>query len=111
MKHNIIQMTATASLAVPHSINPIFQYIFDCLGFNLINGNFDFMFQVLDRLWIVSVTLILNGSPQKIVQRGQITAPRRPIDIRISADYSIFENSEQKIDCYVGCVASGPPSS
>ena len=40
----------------------------------------------------VSVTLILNGSPQKIVQRGQITAPRRSIDITISADYSIFEN-------------------
>ena len=30
------------------------------------------------------------------------------IDIRISADYSIFENGVQKIDCYVGCVASGP---
>ena len=34
MKHNINQMTATAGLAVPHSINPIFQYISDCLGFN-----------------------------------------------------------------------------
>ena len=108
MKHNIIQMTATAGLTVPHSINPIFQYIFDCLGFNPMNGNFDFVFQGLNRLWMVSVTLILNGSPQKIVQRGQITAPRRPIDIRISADYSIFENGAQKIDCYVGCVASGP---
>ena len=54
------------------------------------------------------VTLILNGSPRKIVQRGQITAPRRPIDIRISADYSIFENGAQKIDCYVDCVACGP---
>ena len=31
-EHNIIQMTATAGLTVPHSINPIFQYIFDCLG-------------------------------------------------------------------------------
>ena len=41
---------------------------------------------------MVSITLILNGSPQIIVQRGQITAPRRPIDIRISVDYSIFEN-------------------
>ena len=50
----------------------------------------------------------LNGSPQKIVQRDQITAPRRPIDIRISADYSIFENGTQKIDCYIGCVARGP---
>ena len=40
MKHNIIQMSATA-------------------------GNFDFVFQVRNRLWMVSVTLILNGSPQK----------------------------------------------
>ena len=108
MKHNIIQMTATADLTVPHSINPIFQYIFDCLGFNTMNGHFDFVFQGLNRLWMVSVTLILNGSRQKIVQRGQITAPRRPIDIRILADYPIFENGAQKIDCYVGCVASGP---
>ena len=92
MKHNMIQITATAGLTVPHSINPIFQYIFDCLGFNPMNGHFDFMFQGLNRLWIVRVTLILNGSSPKIVQRGQITAPRRPIDIRISANYSIFEN-------------------
>ena len=56
---------------------------------------------------MVSVTLILNGSPQKIVQRGQITALRRPIDIRISVDYSISENGPQKIDCYVGYVANG----
>ena len=68
----------------------------------------NFVFQALNRLWMVNVTLILNGSPQKIVQRCQITAPRQPIDIRISADYSIFENGARKIDCYVGCVASGP---
>ena len=101
-------MTATAGLTVPHSINHIFQYIFDCLGFNPMNGNFDFVFRGLNRLWMVSVTLILNGSTQKIVQWGQITAPRRPIDIRISANYSIFENGAQKIDCYVRCVSSGP---
>ena len=108
MKQNIIQTSATAGLTVPHSINPIFQYIFDCLSINPMNGNFDFAFQGLNRLWMISVTLILNGSPQKIVQRSQITAPRRPIDIGISADYSIFENGVRKIDCYVGCVASGP---
>ena len=100
MKHNIIQMTATAG-------NPIFQYIFDCLGFNPMNSNFDFVFRGLNRLWMVSVTLILNGSPQKIVQRGQITVPRWPIDVRFSADHSIFENGAQKINCYVGCMASG----
>ena len=59
MKH-IIQMTATAGLTVPHSINPIFQYIFDFLGFNPMNGNFDFVFQGLNRLWMISVTLILE---------------------------------------------------
>ena len=32
MKHNIIQITATAVLTVPYSINPIYQYIFDCSG-------------------------------------------------------------------------------
>ena len=90
MRH-IIQMTTTAGLTVPHSMNPIFQYIFDCLSFNLVCGNFDFVFQGLNRLWMFGVILIFNGYPQKIVQRGQITAPRRPIDIRVSADYSIFE--------------------
>ena len=101
-------MTATAGFTVPHSISPIFHYIFDFLGLNPINGNFDFVFQGLNRLWMVSATLILNDSPQKIVQRGQVTAPRRPIDIRSSADFSIFENGAQIIDCYVGCVESGP---
>ena len=72
------------------------------------NGNLDFVFQGLKHLWMVSVTLMLNGSPQKIVQQDQIIAPMRPIDIRISADYSIFENGAQTIDCYVGCVESGP---
>ena len=108
MKHNIIQMTATAGLTVPHSINSIFQYIFYCLGFNPMNGNFDFVFQGLHRLRMVNVTFILDGPLQNVVQLAQITAPRRPIDIRISADYSIFKNGAQKISCYVGCVASGP---
>ena len=101
-------MTATAGLTVPHSINPIFQYDIDCLCFNPMNGNFDFVFQGLHRLWMVNATFILDGPPQNIVQLCQITAPSRSIDIRISADYSIFENGAQKIDCYVGCVASGP---
>ena len=55
-------MTATAGLAVPNSINQILQYIFDCSGFIPMNGNFDFVFQGLNRLWMVSLTLTLNGS-------------------------------------------------
>src|ERR1044071_5460354 len=40
-----------------------------------------------------------------IVQRCQIAATRRRNDIRISTDNAIFEDSAQKIDCNVGCVA------
>ena len=72
------------------------------------NCNFNFVLQGYNRLWIVSVTLIFKGSPQKIVKRGQITASQRPIDIRISTGCFIFENSAPKIDCYASCVASGP---
>ena len=32
IKHNIIQVTDTAGLTIPHSVNPIFQYIFNFLG-------------------------------------------------------------------------------
>ena len=70
MEHNIIQMTAMAGSTVAHSVDLIFQYIFDCLGLYFVNGNFDFMFQVVNRLWMVSVTLVLNGSPQEIIQRS-----------------------------------------
>ena len=49
----------------PHSINPIFQYIFNCFGFRPINDNFDFVFQGLNRLRMVIVALTLNGSPTK----------------------------------------------
>ena len=47
IKHYIIQMMATADITVPHSINANLQFIFDCLGFNPMNGNFDFVFQGL----------------------------------------------------------------
>ena len=70
MKHNIIQMTFTDGLTVPHSINPIFQYIFNCFGFRPMNDNFDFVFQGLNRLRMVIVALTLNGSPTKNSPRG-----------------------------------------
>ncbi len=43
-ENNIVQMTATTGFTVGHSINPIFKHIFDCLGSNFMNGNFDFVF-------------------------------------------------------------------
>ena len=69
------------------------------------NGNFDFVFQGLNRLWVVSVILIFNGSPQKIVQRGQITAPRRPIDIRISADYTGLQKNVEFVLEKIGLIS------
>ena len=60
MKHNIIQMTATTGLTVPHSVNPISQYIFDCLGFNPMNGNFDFVFQGLNHSFTFQLKISLN---------------------------------------------------
>ena len=100
MKHNIIQMTATAGVTVSHSINPIFPYIFDCLGFNPMNGNFDFVLWGLNRLWMVSVTLILNGSPQK----------RSPTGSNHSSQAANWHQnfSLLSIDCCVGCVENGP---
>ena len=106
-KYGFIRKIEPFHLSMKH-IKPIFQYIFDSLGFNPMNVNLDFVFQGLNRLWMVSVTLILNGYPQKIVQRAQMTTPSRRIDIRISSDYSIFENGAQKIICYFSYVASGP---
>ena len=54
-------MIVTAGLIVPHSINPIFQFIFDCSGFNPMNGNFDFVLQGPNLLWMVSV-ILENGA-------------------------------------------------
>lgn len=72
MEHDFIQIASTAELTIPDSINSIFQYIFECFCFKFTNSNFDFLFQVLNRLWVVSVTFILDSFLQKIVQRRQI---------------------------------------
>ena len=48
--------------------------------------------------------LLGNASPHA----QDVLLSRGSIDIRISADNSMFENGAQKIDCYFGCVASGP---
>lgn len=45
-------------------------------------------------------------APHNNKLRDPTTAPRRPIDISISADYIISQNSVQKIDGHIGYVAS-----
>ena len=50
MKYKIIEVTATAGLTVPHSINPIFQIICDCL----------------DKRSIRKISKIVAFGPQKI---------------------------------------------
>lgn len=65
------------------------------------DDNFNFVFQCINFLFI------LKDSLQKKIQQGQITALRPPIDSNISADYSSFKTSAQKIEGYCGCVASG----
>ena len=55
MKQNNIQMTATAGLVL-NSINPICQYIFDCLGFNPMNVNFNFVFKHWEK-WILKINI------------------------------------------------------
>ena len=49
--------------------------------------------------------LIFDGTPQMIVQRCQIAAPRWQDDISSAADNAIFKNSAQYIECSFGCVA------
>ena len=48
---------------------------------------------------------IVSDTPQIIVQRCQIAAPRWPNDISSAADNAIFKNRAQNIECSFGCVA------
>ena len=67
----IMQLTVTAGLKYPIRSTQFFSTLtYNCLGFNPMNENFDFVFQGLNCIWMVNVTLILNGSPQNLVQGG-----------------------------------------
>ena len=49
--------------------------------------------------------IIFDGTPQIILQRCQIAAPRWPNDISSAADKAIFKNMAQNIECSFGYVA------
>ena len=57
------------------------------------------------QLAVYTIGAIFDGTPQIIVQRCQITAPRWPNDISSAADNKIFNNRAQNIECSFGCVA------
>ena len=56
-------------------------------------------------LWLVGLTFVFDGTPQIIVQRCQIAAPRWPNDISSVADNTILKNRPQNIEFSFGCVA------
>ena len=68
MENNFIQMAAPAGHAVGYMIRPIFMHSIYRVQLYFTNG--------VNCLWFVGVTLISDGTTQKIVQRCQIVAPR-----------------------------------
>ena len=101
MENNFIQMAVSADHAVAYTIGPIFKHIIDCVQLYFTNGSRIVSFC----LWLVGITLIFDGTPQIILQRFQIAAPRWPNDISYAADNAIFKNRAQNIDYSFGCVA------
>ena len=72
---------------------------------NFTNGFTNIILLSVNCLWLVGIILIFDGTPQIIVQRCQITAPRCPNNINSAADNAIFKNRAQNIDCSFGYVA------
>ena len=98
-------MAASAGHAVAYTIVPISKHIIDCVKLYFINGFTNIVLQSVICLWLVGVTLILDGIPQIIVQRCQTLVPRWPNDISSAADNAIFKNRAQNIEYSFGCVA------
>ena len=92
MENNFIQMAASVGHAVAYTIRQIFKYIIDCVQLLFTNGF----------TYIVAETLILDRTPQIIVQRCQVIAPRWLNDISFAADNTIFKNRAQNIECSFG---------
>ena len=98
-------MAASAGRAVAYTIGPIFKHIIDCVQLYFTNGFTNIILLSANCFWLVGVTLIFDSTPQIIVQRCSIAAPRWPKDISSAADNAIFKNRAQNIECSFGCVA------
>ena len=105
MENNFIQMAASAGHTVAYTIDPIFKHIIDCVQLYFTNDFTNIVLESVNCIWFVGAALIFDGSPQIIVQRCQIAAPRWPNDMSSAADNVIFKNRSQNIECSFGCVA------
>lgn len=87
----IIQKTATAGLIVPHPKNPIFQYVFDCLSYNRMNGTPILYLKVSTVSRWLTKRLSLRV-PRKRKKSNEIKSQLRGRQLTsISADYSIYK--------------------
>ena len=84
MEYFFINMAAAAGLTVIHAIRTIFMHFCECIGSYLGYGIVNAGLQMLSCQWFAGITLLFNDAPQKIVQRCEIAASRRLIDITIS---------------------------
>ena len=100
MENICIQIAVSAGHAVAYTIGPIFKHIIDCVQVYFTNGFTNIVLYSVNCLWLVGVTLIFEGTLQKIVQRCQI--------ISSAADNAIFKNRAQNIECSFGCAARSP---
>ena len=65
MKNNIIDMTSTATFAVPCSFREIFHYIIAHLGFYFVDNSTNILFEFLNWLRSISLKLYPSRNPKE----------------------------------------------
>ena len=71
MKSSFGQMTATADLAIAHSMHPIIQVIFNCF---MLYISMNFCLEICNCLWIVGVIFIYQRTPKMALNRRFLVA-------------------------------------
>ena len=67
MKDNIIHMASTATFAGPRSFDKIFHYIFAHLGLRFVDNGTNLLFEFLNWLRSINISLIFDVTPKKKV--------------------------------------------
>lgn len=107
MKSDFVHVAPSTGLTVCLSVTPISDDILNYLGANFTQNSRNVVFQSWNCLWIIRITSVFNGTLQEEVQRCQIAATRRPIDISWTADYAVVKLGAQKVDRKSACMACG----